>query len=270
MSSILNPEAFMQHVAKATEEAGFTVESIHETHLHITLNDQTNRLNLQTVYDAYCNAPDRLDDIITAHLSVLQKMPELQSTELEPDESQVLLPVLQRKSWLTEIQKQTLAQPIHRPFLTGLIVAYVIDTPHYRSYLNQSMIDEMSSNGAATPEDIHEHALHNLREHVKTMGIDTYGSFHETLITCETREGYASSCILLPDLMNEWDQKIPGDMLIGIPNRDFIIAFSRKHPSGIEGIEQQTQQDAQTRDRPLSGRLFKWKDDQVREFRPLN
>lgn len=261
----------MQQIAKATTGAGFTVEKIQGEHLHVQLNGQTNRLSLTTAYNAYKNAPDRLDDIVQAHLKVLGYTANVVVPTAEPGGSETLLPLLQQKSWLDEMKTKVNSQPVHQPFITGLIVTYVIDAPAFRTYLNEEMLEKIISDGVATREQVHESALQNLRSHVEQeMEIDTHNNFSETIITSETREGYASSCILLPELMEAWHKKIPGNMLIGIPNRDFIIAFSDKHPAGIAGIERQTQVDARTRDRPLSSRLLIWKDGQAKEFRPLN
>ena len=183
----------------------------------------------------------------------------------------MLLPLLQQKSWLTEMQSKVNIMPVHQPFVVGLVVAYVIDAPAFRTYLNEEMLSGILSKGIATKDEVFEDALGNLHSLVeREMQIDTFNSFAETIITCATREGYASSLILLPELMAEWDSRIPGDMLIGIPNRDFIIAFSHKHPAGIEGLEKQVQVDSQKKERPLSGRLLKWADGKAREYKLLN
>lgn len=294
MSKPLSKKAFLQRVADATVDAGFTVDKLSGETLHIEHNGQMSKFSLATVYSAYQQAPERLTDIINAHVAVLQSMRQLTPPGPEPalldshpvsaNESangngsaaaiqadELLLPVLQQRSWLDEMKDKVNSIPIHKPFVTGLIVAYVIDTPAFRTYFNEAMLARVVEQGVATADDVYEDALNNLRGLLdKEMQIDTFNSFAETIITCETREGYASSCILLPELMEEWDKRIPGEMLIGIPNRDFIIAFSHKHPAGIEGIETQVAQDARTKERPLSGRLLKWKDGNIREFRPLN
>lgn len=286
MSKPLSKKAFMECVAAATRDAGFSVEKLQGDHLHLIVNGQTSRLSLATAFSAYQNAPDRLDDIIQAHLAVITSMtqipipasgqvpagPATSSAEApRVDASEMLLPLLQQKSWLTEMQSKVNLMPVHQPFVAGLVVAYVIDAPAFRTYLNEEMLSDIVGKGIATKEEVFEDALGNLRSLVdREMQIDTFNSFTETIITCETREGYASSCILLPELMAEWDSRIPGDMLIGIPNRDFIIAFSHKHPAGIEGLEKQVQTDAQQKERPLSGRLLKWVDGKVREYKPLN
>lgn len=270
MKRPLSQKAFMRYIAQATTDAGFTVELVKGSQLHVLHEGQENRLNLAAAYSAYLNAPDRIDDIVEVHLSVLGKAAEV-SAPAKPDGSELLLPLLQQKSWLDDAKKKVKSAPVNRPFMTGLVVTYVIDAPAFRTYLNEDALEKILSDDEITPDDVHQSALHNLRMLMADeMEIESHNSAHEMLITCETREGYASSLVLLSEVMEEWANKIPGNMVIGIPNRDFIVAFSDQHPSGIEGIEQQTHLDARTRDRPLSGRLLVWKDGQVREHKPLN
>lgn len=270
MNKPLSQKAFIQHVAKATSDAGYAVELIKGNHLHISHDGQTRQLNLAAAYNAYLGDPSRLGDIVGVHLSVLGGAAQV-SALARPDGSETLLPLLQLQTWLDDAKSKVNSAPIHQPFVTGLVVTYVIDAPAFRTYLNEDALAKILSNDGITQEDVYQSALQNLRIHAaEEMEIETHNRSRETLITCETDEGYASSLILLPELMEEWNNKIPGTMLIGIPNRDFIIAFSDLHPSGVEGIEEQTHLDSRSKDRPLSGRLFMWQDGQVREHRPLN
>jgi uncharacterized protein YtpQ (UPF0354 family) len=90
------------------------------------------------------------------------------------------------------------------------------------------------------------------------------------MITCETQDGHAATSILLPELVEGWARRIPGQLLIGIPNRDFVIAFSDRHPAGVHALARQVQQDARQRQHPLSSRLFTWQNGQLREYQPLH
>jgi hypothetical protein len=71
---------------------------------------------------------------------------------------------------------------------------------------------------------------------------------------------------LLPDLMAKWAERIPGRMLIGIPNRDFLIAFSDRNPTHLAAIAGQVRRDAAKRDHPLCADLLVWQDGQIKEF----
>jgi hypothetical protein len=57
-------------------------------------------------------------------------------------------------------------------------------------------------------------------------------------------------------------------MLMGIPNRDFLIAFSERDSAHVAAIARQVRHDAARRDHPLCPDLLVWRDGQVREYRP--
>jgi Protein of unknown function (DUF1444) len=269
MSKLLSLDTFMARVAKATTEAGFKVENYSGSYLFISLHDQSSRLNLQTAYGAYQNSPDRLNDIIAAHLKVLRQLPPPLPPPSEQEAAESLLPVLQTPPWLVDRQLAEGTELIARPFLTGLVVTYVFDMPTARAYINYNMLKDLFDDGG-TADDVHKYALDNLRKRTKAYKLQTHGSLYQTMISCETHEGYASAQVLLPEVMEQWARRIPGTMLIGIPNRDFIIAFSEKHPSGVMTMARQVSKDASSRQYALYGRLLVWRNGEIREYEPLN
>jgi hypothetical protein len=64
-----------------------------------------------------------------------------------------------------------------------------------------------------------------------------------------------------------WAGRIPGRMLIGIPNRDFLIAFSDRDPAHVAAIASQVRRDAAERDHPLCADLLLWQDERIRGYR---
>jgi uncharacterized protein YtpQ (UPF0354 family) len=115
---------------------------------------------------------------------------------------------------------------------------------------------------------VHAHALENLRQRTTSQDYHTHGLGDRAMIVCETHDGYAATRVLLPDLMAEWARRIPGRTLIGIPNRDFLIAFSDRDPAHVAAIARQVRRDAARRDHPLCPDLLVWRDGQAREYRP--
>jgi hypothetical protein len=59
---------------------------------------------------------------------------------------------------------------------------------------------------------------------------------------------------------------LPGNLVIGIPNRDFLIGFSDANPEILEQIAQQIQADAVGREYGLTEQLFTLESGQVREY----
>lgn len=66
-SSLLDTTAFTNVLAQATRKAGFRVERTEELALFVDMQDTSLRCNLATVYNAYRQSPDRLDDMLSVY-----------------------------------------------------------------------------------------------------------------------------------------------------------------------------------------------------------
>jgi len=266
-NELLDLAAFTAHVEAATRQAGYEVVKREEGVLHIVVHDEPMRCKLDTVYQAYLSSPHRLDDIVEAHLSALRSVPPPPPPPTEKEAAEALLPLLNRPELLEYVQRKDAPPPVHRPFVAGLIITYVFDFPHHRAYVNENILAQMMAGPETTFDMIHEYALENLRLRTTSQDYQTHGLYDKTMVVCDTRDGYAATRVLLPDLMATWAERIPGRMLIGIPNRDFLIAFSDRDPAHVAAIARQVRRDAAKRDHPLCADLLLWKDGRIREYR---
>jgi len=266
-NELLDLAAFTAHVEAATRQAGYEVVKREEGVLHIVVHDEPMRCKLDTVYQAYLSSPHRLDDIVEVHLDALRQVSPPPPPPTEKEAAEALLPLLNRPELLEYVPRKDAPPPVHRPFVAGLIITYVFDFPHHRAYVNENILAQMMAGPETTFDMIHEYALENLRLRTTSQDYQTHGLYDKTMVVCETRDGYAATRVLLPDLMATWAERIPGRMLIGIPNRDFLIAFSDRDPAHVAAIAGQVRRDAAQRDHPLCADLLLWKDGRIREYR---
>lgn len=267
MSKTLSLKQFMAHLVAQTEQAGYTIEKQAGTRLFIRMSSQSQGLDIKLLFQAYENAPDRLADVVQAHLAALAQTAQAAKPITQQQAADALVPVLQPRTWLAEMQKHQPTPLLQQPFVSGLAITYLLDLPNGRAYVNENMVKELLQ--GRNLSELHAHALKNLRRCIDQYAVEGHGNFEHTLISCESHNGYAAMCILLPDLLEEWDRRMPGRMVIGIPNRDFIIAFSERNPS-IGSITQQIAEDARTQEHSLTPRLLVWRDGMVREQQPLH
>lgn len=267
MAKVLSLKQFLAHIVAGSEQAGYTVEKLAGTRLFIRFGNQSQGLDLKMLFQAYQNAPDRLDDVVNAHLAALAQTAKAAKPITQQEAAESLLPVLQPRTWLEEMQKQHPTPLLQQPFGSGLVITYLFDLPTGRAYVNESMVKELLQVGSIS--ELHVYALKNLRRCLDKYTIEGHGNFEHTLISCESHNGFAAMCVLLPDLLEEWNRRMPGRMLIGIPNRDFVIAFSDRNPS-FGSIAQQIIEDARTQEHPLTPRLLIWREGAVREYQPLH
>lgn len=268
MPKLLDREAFAIHIETVTRQAGFAIARRQGDDLHVMLHGQPLHCNLDPICQAYRAAPGRLNDIVQAHLNALRRVPPPPPQPTEKEAAESLLPLLNQAQWLKRARRKEIVSPTHRPFVAGLIVTYVFDFPDYRAYVNEDVVAKMMDRPETTFDMIHEYALENLRRRTTGRSYETHGLGDKTMITCETGDGYAATRILLPELMATWAERIPGRMLIGLPNRDFLIAFSDRDPAHVAAMARQVRRDARRRDHPLCPDLLIWQNGQVREYRP--
>jgi len=267
---LLDRESFAAHVEAATRLAGFTVEKREGLDLYVVVHGQPVRCNLDKVYSAYQLSPHRLDDIVHVHLEALRGVPPPPPPPTEEQAAESFLPMLNPARWLEQVQRKEVTPLAYRPFVAGLVITYVFDFPYHRAYVNEGMLAKMIGPSGATFGALHEYALENLRKRTTSNDYETHGLRDKIMVACETHDGYAATRVLLPDLLEKWAARIPGRMLIGIPNRDFLIAFSDRNPAHVAAVAKQVRRDAKRREHPLCASLLVWQDGQIKEYRPAH
>ncbi|GAB4579580.1 MAG: DUF1444 family protein [Anaerolineales bacterium] len=252
---------FTTHLEQATIQAGYTIQKREGTVLYIVLHEDAARpmrLDAQQYYATYRANPDRLDDFTHAHLRALKQAAESARPLTETEASRAFLPMLQTPRWLRDAGKKALP-PIYRPFTAEVIVTYVFDYPSYRAYVNAQMLAPLFQGEQTNLDALHAYALENLRQRTSHSDYEIHGVGDQKLIVCHKKDGFAATRLLLPDLMEKWAKQFPGDqMLIGIPNRDFLIAFSPVDPRHVQAITQQIRRDARWREHGLTPKVFMW------------
>ena len=270
MTQLIDVDAFVERLAAATCQAGFVVEGSDGPVLQIIVHGQSMRCDLSIAYSAYQHSPARLEDVVESHLAALRSVPPPPPMPTEKEAVESLLPLLNSVDVLRGVEQQGLLPLASRPFAGRLVVTYVFDMPQVRAYINEALLARMTSGPEMTFDLFHDLALENLRRRTSSKDYQAYGFAEKTLIVCETGDGFAATRVLLSDLMSTWSDRIPGRMLIGIPNRDFLIAFSDRDPEHIALIAHQVRIDADKREGPLSAELFVWKNGRIRQYQPYH
>lgn len=261
---------FVDHVAAATSAAGYVIQKRDGMVLTLEMQGQPMRCDLKRLYDVYKLQPERLDDIVAAHLASLRQanLPAPPLSELQALES--FLPLLNPRIWLDAVRQQGAELPVHRPFVAGLVINYVFDLPQARAYIQQPTYDQLLAAPDATPDVIHEMALANLRKRTDPRDSKTYGMGDQTIVICDKKDGFAAARVLLPELMATWAERISGRMLLGVPNRDFLIGFSDRDPEQVAGMIQQLRRDAAQREGGLISELLMWRNGRVVAHRTVH
>ena len=109
----------------------------------------------------------------------------------------------------------------HTPLCDGVVEAYVIDSD--ASY--QIVTNEDLARWKVSPKAIEEAAVANLEASSSGMKLSSQDG-EDPFIIVALGDGYDAARILLPGFRRYAAQRLGEPFLAGIPNRDFLIAWS--------------------------------------------
>jgi uncharacterized protein YtpQ (UPF0354 family) len=172
-------------------------------------------------------------------------------------------PILKPIEMLAEVRERKLPMLAYREFLADLMIAYVIDEERSFAYINEDHLERWKIGIV----DLHQQAIENLRR--RTDDRVTYtavGAGEQRLFIFNSGDGYDATRLLLSDVLADWAREVPGRLVIGIPNRDFLIAFSDANSEVLRGVAAQVQSDAAQREYGLTEQLFTLANGVVKEY----
>ena len=254
------PEAWSRTAAAALRDVpGVDIVHVDDLLLDLHVRGRRVQADITTFYAAYRSAPDQQPLILQELVQSLVAVP------VEPDsiDPQALLarvmPMVKPLALLNEVYERKLPMLAYRLLAGELLVAYVIDEGDSVGYLNEGHL-RMWNIGEV---ELHERALANLRAKAWTPYPGVLGAGKGALMIFNSRDGYDAARIVLPELFAEFAARLPGTLVVGVPNRDFLIAFSDANRRVFDQIAAQVATDAQTQAHALTAQLFTFEDGQL-------
>jgi uncharacterized protein YtpQ (UPF0354 family) len=260
MANDLTPAAFQKLLVKRLRKEGCAVEE--RGPLEIRIGSPESTFFLGNVYQQYCEGA-RIGHIVRKLLNVVQETNQVIASEDEPLDLTRLFPMLKSHEWLDGILPAFTDVPAWRPFVTpDVVVTLVEDMPTSLRYVRASEIKTLGR----TVDDMLDIALDNLMERsevgVHQLGNEEAGS----IFVLDTKDGYDATRILLSPLMEHLAEKVKGNLILGIPNRDCLIAFGNANPITVE-MTVQMNEDASTRPYALTSTLFTFQSGKLRVYK---
>ncbi len=258
------PEEFAAYVEQrlAADEDSISVLGREGMRLRLRVREQDAVADLDNLYTAYTRNPGEIDSVMHTLIRVL--LGEMPTTE--PQFAQIedrIMPMLKPIGLLATVRERNLPMLLYREFLADLIITYVIDEERSISYIHEGHIERWN----VTQQDIHSRALENLRRRTTEDAPYTrVGDGEQRLYVFNKADGYDATRLLLTNTLAAWANEIPGDLVVGIPNRDFLIAFSDANQDILRNIAQQVQADANMREHGLTDQLFTFSGGVIREY----
>ncbi|MBC8161975.1 MAG: DUF1444 family protein [Roseiflexaceae bacterium] len=240
------------------------IELIHREglQLRVGVRGQNVEVDLANYYQAYRDNPAQLDAVAQTFARVLLgQLPERTDGDYNLLAERIY-PMLKPATLLATVRERNLPMLAYRDFLAGLIIAYVIDEQNSVAYINENHLESWD----VTMQDLHEQALDNLRRRTDLVDAVSAGEDDQRLFMFSSGDGYDATRLLLSDVLQAWARNVSGNLVIGIPNRDFLIAFGDDDQDVVQNIAMQVESDSLQREHGLTARLFTLTDGQVREY----
>lgn len=221
------------------------------------------QLNLTNFYTMYAQQPAAFDSMLLTLERSLRTYDGARQISSFAELRERIFPMLKPLALLATIRERNLPMLVYRPFLADLMICYVIDEPTSVAYINEQHLERWEIG----EHELHAHALDNLRQRTEAQGNFTIaGEGAQRLIVANTQDGFDATRLLLVPLLDSWRTQFPGTMVIGVPNRDFLIAFSDQDRTILNNVARQVQLDASEREHGLTDQLFMLADGQIREY----
>jgi len=231
--------------------------------LRLRANGADVTADLTNFYNAYSRDPAQLDIVFETFVRVMLGIQPDRSASDYAALADRIYPMLKPLEMLVEVRERKLPMLAYREFLADLMIAYVIDEERSVAYINEEHLDRWS----VSAHDLHEQSLVNLRRRSEQVKYTTVGVGEQQLFIFNSGDGYDASRLLLSEVLAEWARALPGNLVIGIPNRDFLIAFSDANPEILRAVAMQVQADAAQREYGLTDQLFTFVKGAVKEYR---
>lgn len=208
-------------------------------------------VSLADLYQSYCEAPKQCDDVISAFLEtrIYEDQPAICGSFAENRAN--IMPQVVPLSLLEYCRKED-RELAAMPYLSGLAIAFVLDEAERYSYIHRRVLEEW-----AVPEtDLLQAAMENLQHLGEGEVHYQIGTDERITLVWETFDGYDASRMLLSQVINQAAAQVPGNPLIAIPNRDYMVLFSDVNPDFVAEMRDRIREDFERHDYPITARLF--------------
>lgn len=142
---------------------------------------------------------------------------------------------------------------VHRPFSEELRLAYGVDEGNRDRYVAASHLEGWG----ATSDTLHERAISNLEAMSQDVVLQkkTPRSGRGAYVTVNVGDAYDATRIVLPGFRTRLLATLGPKARVGIPNRDFLVAWSQDFGSETRFIER-VEEDAHVQAYPLTKQIF--------------
>ncbi len=247
----MSARMFTTLVAVRLRSAGIAVEEQRPLTITVPVDGVSTVVHLDSYYRRYRAEPGTLTPLIKECIEgIVKGESEPEAKDSFERAAPNLLPLLISSAEWEQKQAEGIRMVV-RPLVQDLGIALVEDGPDAITYVE---LERFASWGVDIGS-AYEHALDNLERRAQEIPFSQIGEGRETLLIDRAADGYAATRVLVPSRLGEWSSRVPGELVLGMPSRGFLIGFSSEHPK-LEALAAQVENDARVNEHGLSPRLL--------------
>jgi uncharacterized protein YtpQ (UPF0354 family) len=213
----------------------------------------------------------RLDNAYAAYLDILDDEPDTDAREIlmqmfemlwgQDDENldsfehvqSMLYPVVRPWGFAVESKVPVISRPLLENELEILIA---LDTGRTLRFISR---EDLARWEGTSEDDLYFFARENLLalSEAIEMQVLTNETQDPKAVIIATGDSHDASRITLPSIYAKLSEVLGPELLVGIPNRDFMIVLAADEPELVANVAAQVKIDAQSRAYPISGKLYR-------------
>jgi hypothetical protein len=213
--------------------------------------------NLQTHCGDVEEDDPKLREFIREHFARMAKLVEQHTANDSPAWAPIaprLRPQIMPASYAEQVPI------VHLPLSEDVLIGIVLDSDAGYSYVRQ----EDAALWGRTPEELLQTAVANLNDVSRELPMAMFPA-PNLAIVIETKDGYDAARLLVPKIREFVAEKLGEPFFAGIPNRDFLIMWSREASEEFQAFcRQRIAADAAEQDHPLSPHILVATADELR------
>lgn len=194
---------------------------------------------LERYYDRYRANPDDLSDSIDQFIDGLlhgTSDATLGNRAFEDVRRRLLPRLMTSQQWM--VRRDDGLRLVIRSIVQDLGAALVLDEGDAFEYVQLDSIPAW----AIDSQTAYDAATENLERESRNLQTSVNGAGVETLLVQSFPD--AASQILLPSRLADWQTRVEGDLVLGVPTHDLLLGVSRDHPA-LADLRAQIAEDAQ-------------------------
>ncbi|SFH94383.1 DUF1444 family protein [Planctomicrobium piriforme] len=247
------PEVFAQRAVELSRKKFplLKVELLSDFQIQIA----TSRLNLANFYRAYVREPDKFDQILLPAMTTAVQVQGWGEQETAPPLEIVrdrLMPML----YPEQVWRDKFPDILGEPWVAGLVILYVVDESNAYWYVRK----ELTGKWGLTPQDLHEIAIDNLQSYFERQPMEMAVANSEegvpAVMMPSKPDTYNTTRLLCHSFLSQLREVAQGDLVMGVPGRDFFVAVSTRLPEMVGRIRARVREDYEQTDHPLTNRML--------------